>query len=335
MVLGVFWVLGPVLAPFATAAVLAYVAHPLVERLVRLGLNRTLAALVALVVLLAALLGVMLLVVPIVLKEWPLIQQRLPVWAMQWNAWISDWASVRGIDARIDPETVRAFVFKHLSANAEEWLLTLLKSASIGGSMLMALVGQLVLVPVVTFYLLLDGAHRVRQGFRLVPPRFRAWVKGFVMECHGVLGQYLRGQMSVMLALSVYYVAALALFGLDLALPVGVFTGMAVFVPYLGFGLGLVLAATAAFLEFTLLKALTVLVVVYGVGQLLESLVLTPRWVGERIGLGPLTVIFALLAFGHLLGFVGVLVALPASAVLWVAGKRVLRLYFRSAAFRG
>jgi predicted PurR-regulated permease PerM len=133
----------------------------------------------------------------------------------------------------------------------------------------------------------------------------------------------------------VYYVAALALFGLDLAVPVGVFTGMAVFVPYLGFGLGLVLAATAAFLQFSLWKALVLLVVVYGLGQLLESLVLTPRWVGERIGLGPLTVIFALLAFGHVLGFVGVLIALPASAVLWVAGKRLLRLYFRSSAFRG
>jgi predicted PurR-regulated permease PerM len=122
---------------------------------------------------------------------------------------------------------------------------------------------------------------------------------------------------------------------LDLALPIGVFTGLAVCVPYLGFGLGLILALFAGFLQFASLKALVMVAVVFGAGQLIESFWLTPKWVGERIGLHPLAVIFALLALGQLFGFVGVLVALPASAVILVALRRVRDQYFESAIYQG
>jgi predicted PurR-regulated permease PerM len=145
-----------------------------------------------------------------------------------------------------------------------------------------------------------------------------------------VLGQYLRGQLLVMLIMAVFYAVGLALFGLDLALPIGVFTGLAMFIPYLGFGLGLILAVLAGLLEFASLKALVMVAVVYGIGQLVESLYLTPRLVGERIGLHPLAVIFALLAFGQMFGFVGVLVALPASAVLLVGIRRIKASYMAS-----
>jgi predicted PurR-regulated permease PerM len=136
--------------------------------------------------------------------------------------------------------------------------------------------------------------------------------------------------MLVMLVLSVFYTVGLALFGLDLALPIGVFTGLAIFVPYVGFGVGLVLALLAGLLEFASFKAVIMVAVVYGAGQLIESLFLTPRLVGERIGLHPLAVIFALLAFGQLFGFVGVLIALPASAVLLVAIRRIRAQYLAS-----
>ena len=154
-----------------------------------------------------------------------------------------------------------------------------------------------------------------------------------------MLGQYLRGQLLVMLILAVYYSVGLALFGLDLALPIGIFTGLAIFVPYLGFGLGLILATLAGLLEFAAqagpLKAVVMVAVVYGFGQAVESIYLTPRLVGERIGLHPLAVIFALLAFGQLLGFVGVLVALPASAVLLVAIRRIRTGYLESKLYQG
>jgi predicted PurR-regulated permease PerM len=114
-----------------------------------------------------------------------------------------------------------------------------------------------------------------------------------------------------------------------------VFTGLAVFIPYLGFGLGLVLALLTGLLQFASLYALVAVAVVYGIGQLVESFVLTPRLVGERIGMSPLAVIFALLAFGHLLGFVGVLVALPLSALLVVAVRRVRATYLESRLYLG
>ena len=149
-----------------------------------------------------------------------------------------------------------------------------------------------------------------------------------------VLGQYLRGQFLVMIIMAVFYSVGMLLFGLDLALPIGLFTGLAMFVPYLGFGLGLVLALLAGLLQFASIKALVMVGVVYGLGQVLESLYLTPRLVGERIGLHPLAVIFALLAFGQLFGFVGVLVALPASAVLLVAMRRARTEYLASRFYR-
>ena len=150
-----------------------------------------------------------------------------------------------------------------------------------------------------------------------------------------MLGQYLRGQLLVMLTLAVYYSVGLSLFGLDLAMPIGIFTGLAVFVPYLGFGLGLLLATLAGLLQFASIKAVVMVAVVYGVGQFVEGFFLTPRLVGERIGLHPLAVIFALLAFGQLFGFVGVLVALPASAVLLVGIRRVRASYLASKLYQG
>jgi predicted PurR-regulated permease PerM len=181
----------------------------------------------------------------------------------------------------------------------------------------------------------MDWPAIVERGRALVPPRMRAKVEGFLGECDLMLGQYLRGQLLVMVILAVFYSVGLALFGFDLALPVGVFTGMAIAIPYVGFGLGLLLALFTGLLEFASWYPVVAVAVVYGVGQVVESLVLTPRLVGNRIGMNPLMVIFALLAFGHLFGFVGVLVALPVSALLVVAVGRLRTLYLESRLYGG
>jgi len=135
--------------------------------------------------------------------------------------------------------------------------------------------------------------------------------------------------------MAAFYAIGLALFGLDLALPIGIFTGLAMFIPYLGFGIGLILAVLAGLLQFASIKAIVMVSLVYGIGQLVESLYLTPRLVGERIGLHPLALIFALLAFGQVFGFVGVLIALPASAVLLVAIRRIKLRYLVSELYKG
>jgi predicted PurR-regulated permease PerM len=209
-----------------------------------------------------------------------------------------------------------------------------MSSLKLGGSVALALAGYAVLVPVALFFLLYDWTRLVNQVVELVPPAWRGSFDSFMHESDDVLGEYLRGQLLVMLSLAVFYAVGLALFGLDLALPIGVFTGLAVFVPYLGFGLGLVLALLAGLLQMTPMDAVIMVAVVYGLGQLIESFILTPRLVGERIGLHPLAVILALMAFGQLLGFVGVLIALPASAVLLVALRRLRRQYLQSDLYR-
>ncbi len=323
------------LTPFVVAAMLAYALQPVVERAHSRGLPRVLAVVLVEVLALTAALAVLLLIVPVMAKELPLLKAQVPVLLDRLNTALAPMLARLGIDFTLDVASIKAWLTQLLDANTDEWLATALASARIGGSVLLSLVGNAILVPVVLFYLLLDWPRLVARTQGLVPPRARGAVDGFFEECDAVLGQYLRGQLLVMLALAVYYAVALALAGLDLALPVGVFTGLLVAIPYLGFGLGMALALMAAVLQFASLGGVLLVAAVYGLGQLLESFVLTPRLVGERIGLSPLAVIFALLAFGQLFGFVGVLIALPASAVALVALRRMLAAYRASALFTG
>ena len=337
----VLWLLAPVLTPFMVAAILAYALTPVVDRLDRLGrarVPRVLAVVLVEIVFLLLLLALMLLVVPILLKQLPLLREQVPPLLDRFNVFLQPFLSQFGWHVSLDVAGLKAFAAEHLSANFQDSLGRLLASAKLGGSVALSVIGNAVLIPVVLFYLLMDWRRFVTLLLSLVPPRMRASVDSFTQEADNVLGQYLRGQLLVMLALAVYYSAGLALFGLDLALPIGVFTGLAVAIPYLGFGLGLILALLAGFLEFSAqtdhISALVMVAVVYGLGQLVESFILTPRLVGERIGLHPLAVIFALLAFGQLLGFVGVLIVLPLSAVLLVAIRRVRSAYLSSNLYR-
>ena len=339
--LTLLWLLAPVLTPFVVAAILAYALTPVVDRLDRAGrghLPRVLAVLLVEVLFLLVLLALMLLVVPILVKQLPLLREQVPPMLDRLNGLIQPFLSQFGLNVTLDLAGLKTFASEHLSTNFEDSLGRLLASAKLGGSVALSLVGNAVLIPVVLFYLLMEWRRFMGLLLILVPPRLRTAVNSFTDEADGVLGQYLRGQLLVMMVLAVYYSVGLALFGLDLALPIGVFTGLAVAIPYLGFGLGLILALLAGFLEFSAqaghISAVVMVAVVYGLGQLVESFFLTPRLVGERIGLHPLAVIFALLAFGHLLGFVGVLIALPLSAVLLVAIRRLRTTYLGSTLYQ-
>jgi len=333
--LAAIWLLAPVLMPFLVGAVLAYVLHPAVEKLVMLRTPRVLAVVGVELAAIVALLALLLLIVPIISKELPLLREQIPVLAERLNKGLAPWLAQYGVHVALDTASIKAFVLKYLDANLEEWLATVLSSARIGGSILLALIGNVILVPVVLFYLLMDWPKLVDRVRDMIPPRMRETVEGFLLECDTVLGQYLRGQLLVMLILAGFFSIGLALFGFDLAVPVGVFTGLAMFIPYVGFGIGLVLALLAGLLQFGSWYGVVAVAVVYGIGQVGESLYLTPRLVGERIGMNPLMVIFALLAFGHLFGFVGVLIALPLSAVLVVAVGRLRTVYVESQLYRG
>lgn len=331
---GVFvWLLAPVLTPFVIAAAVAYAIHPAVEKLAARRVPRLLAVALVEIVAILAVATLILTIVPILSQQVPLLRDQLPLLMERINRSLSPWLTQMGIKVALDPASLLAIVVQYLDDHLADSLATALASARIGGSIIVAVVGYFILVPVALFFLLLDWPQYVDRAIRLVPPHLRERVADFTSDCDKVLGQYLRGQLLVMLTMAAYYSIGLALFGFDLAVPVGVFTGLAMFVPYIGFGIGLLMALLAGALQFSGWYGVGAVAVVYGSGQLIEGLFLTPKMVGGRIGLRPLTVIFALFAFGHLFGFVGVLIALPASALMAVAAARLRASYARSSLY--
>ena len=296
LALAIGWLLSllaPVLMPFLLAMVVAYALHPLVERWALRRVPRWLGAGIAISLLMLVLLAVVLLIVPVITQQVPLLSKQVPVLLDRLADGLSALAARFGFELRLDISQLRQWASQLMSGKESELLAGLLSSLRIGGSALAALFGNLFLMPIVAFYLLLDWRSLMGRARHLVPPRLRDPVQGFLDETDEVLGQYLRGQLLVMGIMAVFYAAGLALLGLDLALPIGVFTGLASFVPFLGFGLGLVLALLAAAVEFQSVTGVLGVLGVYMLGQLVESYFLTPRLVGEAIGLHPIAVIFA------------------------------------------
>ncbi|MGV7207813.1 AI-2E family transporter [Oxalobacteraceae bacterium A2-2] len=327
--------LGPVLTPFLAAAIIAYALNPGVDhiahiRLGRFGVPRALAVTIVVTLFFAAMTALVLIVVPVLQKEIPMLQAQIPAFLAKANDLLAPRLQELGVKVRLDSAGIKTIVTRQLSTSGDEIWTAVLSSARVGGTAVLGWLATVTLVPVLLFYLLLDWHPMLARIAGAVPRRFIARAMAMAEEVDTLLAQYLRGQLLVMLVLAVYYSAALAIAGFDVALPVGILTGLLVFIPYLGFGLGLVLALIAAVLQFADWSGVIAVAIIYGCGQVLEGFFLTPRLVGERIGLNPLAVIFALLAFGQLFGFVGVLLALPASAVLMVAFKHLRRHYLRS-----
>jgi predicted PurR-regulated permease PerM len=327
--------LGPVLTPFIAAAILAYALNPGVDwlashRIGRLAVPRGLGVVIMMVLLFAALAALVLIVIPVLQKELPLLQEKIPIFLAKLNESLSPILHKFGVEVRLDVAGIENMLSQHLTTSGNEIWSAVLASARVGGIAILGWIATFVLIPVVLFYLLLDWHTLLARLTNAVPRRWVGTTVGLASEVDTLLAQYLRGQLLVMLVLSVYYSTALAVAGFDVAVPVGLITGLLVFIPYLGFGLGLALALIAAVLQFDGLQGLIAVAIIYGVGQIIEGFFLTPRLVGERIGLPPLAVIFALLAFGQLFGFVGVLLALPASAIVSVALRHVHAHYLNS-----
>lgn len=340
LALGVFLIvllvlLGPVLTPFIAAAILAYALNPGVDwldskRIGRFRLPRSVAVLLVIALLLASLLALVLIVVPVLQSQLPLLREKIPAFLAQANSFLSPRLTALGIHVDLDIEGLKDLVSSKMASSGDQIWGTLLSSVKEGGSAVLGWTAMMLLIPFILFYLLLDWHRFLHSSFKLIPLQWIDKTRTLSNEVDGLLAQYLRGQLLVMLILAVYYSVALMLAGFDVALPVGIITGLLVFIPYLGFGLGLILALIAAVLQFDGLHGLILVALIYGLGQVIESFFLTPRLVGERIGLHPLAVIFALMAFGQLFGFVGVLLALPLAAIISVAIKHVRAQYLQS-----
>ena len=327
--------LGPVLTPFIIGAILAYVLNPSVERLCnckfhRFGLPRPLAVIVIMILLLTVIVTLFLIVVPILQKEIPLLQAEIPKFLAKISNAINPLLQPFDVELKLNPEHLKKLLTEQSAASADWIWKTVLASAKVGGTAVLGWLTTLILIPVVLFYLLLDWRKFLRIVMNAVPRRWAKKTLNMATEIDQLLAQYLRGQFIVMLILAVFYSVALEIAGFDVALPVGIITGLLVFIPYVGFGIGLLLASMAGLLQFNEFDGLLLVALIYGSGQILEGFFLTPKLVGKRIGLHPLVIIFALLAFGQLFGFVGVLLALPSSAILSVAFKHLRAHYIKS-----
>jgi predicted PurR-regulated permease PerM len=326
------YLLQPVLMPFLLGAVLAYIGDPLVDRLELLRMRRTAAVAVVFGLLLLAGVGLVFLLVPMIGDQIRALQASLPAmltWAQE--------TALPWIEARAGVELTEQLALDRIGATlAGHWQQTgdvatmLLQRVSSSGLALFAWLANAALVPVVTFYLLRDWDVLVARVRDLLPRRAEPTVAQLTRECDEVLGAFLRGQFIVMLSLGAIYAVGLWFVGLDLALLIGLLAGLASIVPYLGTIVGIGAAAIAALFQFGDVWYLVAVAAVFGVGQLLEGMVLTPLLVGDRIGMHPVAVIFAVLAGGQLFGFVGVLLGLPVAAVVMVLLRHVHDLYKES-----
>lgn len=317
------YLLAPILTPFVASALLAYVGDPLVDRLEKLKLSRTFAVLVAFVMIFVGLGALTLLVLPLVRDQGTAFASKLPSY-VQWVEvnLLPKIAPHLGLDVDNIELGLASLLSEYggrLGALASSALGTVTRS---GGALLTSVV-TLFLVPILTFYLLRDWDLIVRRVGELIPTSQRDSLFALAQESDEVLGGFLRGQILVMLALATIYAVGLSIVGLDYAIAIGVVSGLVSFVPYLGLIVGIVLAGLTALAQLQSFGALAAVIAVFVVGQMIEGTLLTPKLVGDRIGLHPVLVIFAVMAGGQLFGFFGILLALPGAAVVSVVVRHL------------
>jgi predicted PurR-regulated permease PerM len=285
--------------------------------------------------LIALLAGLVLILVPLLVEEASLLAARLPEGMAVANDKLNPWLFEHfGLRLSFDQEALKKLIGDNWGS-VQAVGGKLLESLKIGGVALVGLTVNLILAPVVMFYLLLDWHDLLTRLDHAIPRAWHAKAETMAQDIDKVLSQFLRGQTLVMLMLAAYYSVALSIAGLPSALAIGLLTGLLIFVPYLGFATGLVLALLVATLQFAGFGPIVAVLIVFGIGQVLEGFLLTPFLVGNRIGLHPLAVIFSLMAFGQLFGFFGILLALPASAALLIGLRELRILYLASRFYRG
>jgi len=325
------YLLAPVLTPFLIGALFAYLGDPLVDRLETYKLSRTNAVIVVFVMILLVVIAI-----PVVLL--PLVEQQLSALATNLPTYI-DWVQLKIVPflsntLNVDQKILNMDAIKQsILANWRDVggvVSQVMGAVGKSSFALMAWLANLVLIPVVTFYLLRDWDDVMEKIHGLIPRANAPTVTKLAKESDSVLGAFLRGQMIVMFALGCVYTVGLWMLGLDLALLIGMVAGIVSFVPYLGFIVGVLLAGVATMMQFGEVFNLVYVLIIFGIGQALEGMLLTPLFVGEKIGLHPVAVIFAVMAGGQLFGFVGVLIALPVAAVLVVLLRHMHELYTSS-----
>ncbi len=333
------YLLAPVLTPFLIAALLAYLGDPLVDRLEKLKLkkyspSRTFAVAVVFAIMLILGLVMLLILIPLIEKQLVAFVRVFP----EFITWLQETllpklADTFNFDASIiNLEFIKQTVmgnWQDIGSVAGQVFLKITHS----GQAIFVWLAYLLLIPVVTFYLLRDWDHLLAVTQALLPRKHAPLIKKLATDCDSVLSEFMRGQLLVMLALGIIYTIGLWIVGLEFALLIGMLAGVVSFVPYLGFVVGIIVAGIAALVQFNDVIHIVYVLIVFGIGQALEGMVLSPWLVGDRIGLHPVAVIFAVMAGAQLFGFFGVLLALPVAAVIVVLVRYLRDRYLESSLY--
>jgi len=334
IVASLLYLLKPVLTPFVVGIGIAYLADPFADRIEARGFSRTVATVIVFVALTLILAAIILVLVPLLIKQMQTLVQMLPNIEIWYNATLLPWLqSTVGIDVK---SMNLDLVTEGLSA---EWKQTggvisrVVQYATRSSMALIATLGSMAMIPVVAFYMLRDFDLLTARIKALLPINIQPRVSAWALESNDVLAAFMRGQLLVMFFLGVIYALGLSLVGLNYALLIGILAGLASIVPYLGFVVGIAVAMTIAFFQFDGYMPLALVLGVFAIGQMIESFVLTPLLVGDRIGLHPVAVIFAILAGGQLFGFMGILLALPIAAVIMVLLRNLHTGYINSSLY--
>ncbi len=329
--IGLLYLLSPVLTPFLFATLLAYLGDPLIDRLEARKIPRSWAVALVFGVILFGLLLLLLFLIPMLTHQFKGLIQRLPGHIDWFQTHVLPWLQAH---LGVEPESLslRSLQTKLVAfaQNIGDVAGSVLESFQASSTALFTWLADLILVPVVTFYLLRDWDLLVAKVRELLPRRIEPVVSHLARESDEVIGAFLRGQVIVMAALGVIYSVGLAVIGLDFSLLIGMLAGLVSFVPYLGLITGIVVASIAALMQFHSVLSLIPVMIVFGLGQLISDFFLTPKLVGDRIGLHPVAVLFAVLAGGHLFGFFGILLALPVAAVIAVLLRHAHDEYLKS-----
>lgn len=313
------YLLSPILTPFAVGALLAYLFDPLADKLEKWKLNRTLSVTLVFFVISLIVFGIALILIPALEKQISSFIRNLPNYLEWLRNNVSPWLQTRfGIQTDIFDMGELTQLMKSNWESAGGIAQSVLSSITKSGLVIVSLFMNFLLIPVVTFYLLRDWDIITARVNELIPRPYHRTVTSIAKDADSVLSSFLRGQLSVMLALGAIYTIGLWVVGIELSLLIGMGAGMISFVPYLGTIVGMIAGVIAALMQFGDVNHLMYVLIVFGIGQVLEGFVLTPWLVGDRIGLHPVAVIFSVLAGGQLFGFVGVLLGLPLAAVIMV-----------------
>jgi predicted PurR-regulated permease PerM len=328
------WLLSDILLPFVAGLVLAYLQTPLADRLERLGVNRTLAALLIVGVVVLTFILLALLLVPILAGQTAALIAGIPAYVTRLQTLLSDSGSpwLR----QLFNEGAAGKTMTELVTQGSGYIATLISSLWAGGKALASFVSVLVIMPVVTFYLICDWHEMIAILDSWVPPQYRETVHRLVREIDAAISGFLRGQAGVCLIVGIYYAVALSLIGLDFGLLIGLTAGVLTFMPYVGSMTGLLIGASVAVGQFwPQWPPIAGVIGIFLVGQFVEGNVLGPKLVGDHVGLHPVWLIFAMFAFGYLLGFVGLLIAVPLAAAIAVLFRFGLSRYFASPFYQG